>query len=109
MMTDLLQVSTATASREEAEMIGRTVVEERLAACAQIVGPLTSFYHWKGQVEDASEWYCVLKSTADLYPALEARIRSLHPYEIPEVIAVSIERSSPQYAGWIAESVRMGG
>jgi periplasmic divalent cation tolerance protein len=108
-MTDLLQITTTTASREEAERIGRTLVEERLAGCAQIVGPLTSIYRWKGRVENASEWYCVLKSTADLYPALEARVRSLHSYQTPEVIAVPVGRSSSEYSAWIAESIRPGG
>lgn len=107
-MTDLIQVTTTTASRDEAERIGRTLVEERLAACAQIVGPLTSFYRWKGRVENATEWYCILKTTADMYRTLEARVRLLHSYETPEIIAIPVGPGSPEYSTWIAESVRPG-
>jgi periplasmic divalent cation tolerance protein len=105
-MINLLQVTTTTSSREEAERIGRTLVEERLAACAQVLGPLSSFYRWQDGVETATEWYCHLKTTPELYLALEPRIKSLHSYETPEIIALPIERGSPEYAAWVAESVR---
>ena len=107
-LTKLLQVTTTTASRDEAEQIGRTLVEERLAACAQIAGPLSSFFRWEGRVDSAAEWFCFLKTSADRYPALEQRLKSLHSYETPEVIAVPIEQSSLEYATWIEESVRPG-
>ena len=107
-MTNLLQVTTTAASREEAETIGRILVEERLAACAQVIGPLTSFYRWQGRVEKASEWYCILKTTSDRYSALEPRIKSLHSYDTPEIIAVPLASSAEEYSTWIAESVRPG-
>ena len=107
-MITLLQVTTTTASREEAERIGRALVEARLAACAQVIGPLTSFYSWQGRVENASEWYCILKTTEDMYSALETQIKSLHSYDTPEIIAVTLVRSAEEYSTWIAESVRPG-
>jgi periplasmic divalent cation tolerance protein len=108
-MTNLLQVTTTTASREEAESIGRALVEERLAACAQVIGPLTSYYRWQGILKNAAEWYCILKTTSDLYAALETRIKSLHSYTTPEILAVPLGKSSREYSNWVAESVRTGG
>jgi periplasmic divalent cation tolerance protein len=102
----LLQVTTTTASREEAELIGRTLVEEKLAACAQVSGPVSSFFHWEGQLDSATEWFCFLKTSVDRYPALEQRLASLHPYETPEVIAVPIEHSRPEYTAWVMESLQ---
>jgi periplasmic divalent cation tolerance protein len=105
----VLQVTTAAGSQEEAERIGRMLVEERLAACAQVIGPLTSFYRWRGRLENAKEWYCILKTIPAVYPALEARIKSLHSYDTPEIIALESGASSPEYANWITESVEPGG
>ena len=81
-------------------------MEERLAACAQVVGPINSFFHWEGEVESATEWFCFLKTTVDRYPAMEHRLKSLHPYETSEVIAVPIEHSSVAYAAWVVASVQ---
>jgi len=80
-------------------------VEERLAACAQVSGPLASTYRWEGTVERATEWYCHLKTTVDRLPALESRIRELHPYEVPEIIAVPIVQGNAAYLDWIRDSV----
>jgi len=107
MMTDILQVTTTTSSKEEAERIGHTLVEEHLAACAQIVGPVASHYWWQGRVEQASEWYCHLKTTSDQYEALEARLRALHPYAIPEIVAVPVANGGADYAAWVADAVRL--
>jgi periplasmic divalent cation tolerance protein len=82
------------------------VVEERLAACAQVLGPLSSVYRWKGNVERSSEWYCHLKTTLARWPALQARMRELHPYEIPEIIAVPILEGDAAYLRWIQEELR---
>lgn len=81
-------------------------MEEKLAACAQVTGPVSSFFHWEGQLDSATEWFCFLKTSADRYPALEQRLTSLHSYETPEVIAVPIERCSPEYAAWVMESLQ---
>jgi periplasmic divalent cation tolerance protein len=99
------QVTTTLPDRSAAERVASTVVEERLAACAQLSGPISSVYRWRGQVERAEEWYCHLKTTVGRLPALEARIRELHSYEQPEIIAVPIVGGDPGYLRWIEEAV----
>ncbi len=90
--------------RQSAAAIGRTLVEERLAACANLVGPIRSIYRWRGAVEDAREHLILLKTRAALYQALQARVRELHPYEVPEIVAIDIEKGSPPYLNWVRES-----
>jgi periplasmic divalent cation tolerance protein len=82
------------------------LVEERLAACAQVIGPVRSTYRWAEKVEQAEEWYCHLKTTVARLPGIETRIRELHPYEVPEIIAVPILQGNPDYLKWIQEAVR---
>lgn len=84
--------------------IGRMLVEERLAACANLIGPIRSIYRWQGAVEDASEQLLLIKTRANLFAALESRIKQLHPYEVPEIVAIDIQHGSPQYLQWIRES-----
>lgn len=80
-------------------------MEERLAACAQVVGPVASTYRWQDRVETATEWSCHLKTTAACLPGLVSRIRALHPYEVPEIVAVPITAGDPAYLQWIEASV----
>jgi periplasmic divalent cation tolerance protein len=101
-----LQVTTTTDSRVEAERLGRVMVERRLAACAQIVGPITSTYWWKGSMETTEEWMTVLKTTDELSPLLIAAIKAEHSYETPDIVAVSIVAGLPDYLDWIAEETR---
>ncbi len=100
-MTDCLQIVATVERREDAERIARALVEERLAACAQISGPIESTYHWRGKIETAQEWRCTVKTRRDLYEAVERAIRSLHPYEVPEIVAIPIEAGLPDYLAWI--------
>jgi periplasmic divalent cation tolerance protein len=100
-MTDYIQVYTTTEKREEAKEIARDVVEKRLAACAQVLGPIASTYWWKGMIEEAEEWVCVMKSRRDRYKRLEETIRGIHPYEEPEILAVPIEAGSRGYLNWL--------
>jgi len=100
-MNDILQVQTTTDQQQAALNIAQDLVRNHLAACVQIGGPITSVYRWQGNVETASEWTCTIKTTADLYPAVEQRIRQLHTYEEPEIIAVEIARASPSYVTWL--------
>jgi periplasmic divalent cation tolerance protein len=79
----------------------------RLAACAQIIGPIKSIYRWKGTVEEAEEWCCILKSTKDRYKEVEENIRRLHPYELPEIIAVTIDDALPKYAQWVIDETKI--
>jgi len=105
-MTACCQVTTTIDSRESAERIGALLVEERLAACAQIVGPVASTYRWEGRVERATEWYCHLKTTFARLPELETRLRAVHSYQVPEIIAVPISAGHPAYLAWIEDTVR---
>ncbi len=98
-------MTTTLPDRDSAHRLGGTLVEERLAACAQVVGPVSSIYRWQGEVETAAEWYCHLKTTGARVPALLSRIRELHPYETPEIIAVPVAEGEPAYLRWIEESV----
>jgi periplasmic divalent cation tolerance protein len=104
-VTEYRQVTTTLPDRESANRLGGRLVEERLAACAQVVGPVSSVYWWQGEVETAAEWYCYLKTTAERVPALVARIRELHPYETPEIIALPVVEGDAGYLKWIGESV----
>ncbi|MHB8771082.1 MAG: divalent-cation tolerance protein CutA [Syntrophales bacterium] len=100
-MEEFIQVMTATDKREEAERIARSLVERRLAACVQIVGPVTSIYRWKGAIETAGEWLCLVKSRAECYEAIEQAIRSLHSYETPEILALPVAAGSRDYLDWL--------
>lgn len=91
-MTPCVQVTTTLPDRPAADHLAATLVAERLAACAQVSGPLQSTYRWQGAVETAAEWYCHLKTTGPRVPALVARIAELHPYDVPEVVAVPMPR-----------------
>jgi periplasmic divalent cation tolerance protein len=101
-METFIQVMTAMDKREDAERIARTLVERRLAGCVQILGPLTSVYRWQGKIETAGEWLCLIKSRGELYGALEAAIRSLHPYETPEILALPVLAGYRDYLDWLA-------
>ena len=104
-MAEYLQVLTTIDSEEAAERISATLVERRLAACVQIVGPIASHYRWQGEVETAREWMCVAKTAAARYDELEAAIRDLHPYDEPEIVATPIVAGSADYLDWVAKSV----
>ena len=88
--------------------MARTLVEERHAACAQVQGPIESTYRWEGRIERAAEWYCHLKTTLAAAPGLRARLRELHPYDTPEIIALPIVDGDPTYLRWIGASVTAG-
>lgn len=90
---------------ETAARIGRALVEERLAACVNVLPGVTSIYRWKGAVETEAEVMLLVKSRADRGPALDARVRELHPYEVPEVIRVGISGGSVPYLDWVRSEV----
>src|SRR5687768_17784549 len=99
------QVTTTLPDQPAAERIAATLVAERLVACAQVMGPVSSTYRWQGKVEHSGEWYCHLKTIQERLPELSRRIRELHPYEVPEIIALPIVGGDPGYLKWIEESV----
>jgi periplasmic divalent cation tolerance protein len=86
-----------------ANALALTLVEEKLAACVNILPRVQSLYRWQGAVESASEIPLLIKTTSARYAALESRIRELHPYDVPEIIAVPISRGLPAYLNWLAE------
>jgi periplasmic divalent cation tolerance protein len=96
-----IQVVTTTALRDEAERIGRELVEARLAACVQIVGPITSVYRWQGKIETGEEWQCWAKTRGELFARVEEAIRRIHPYEVPEILAVPVVAGSAKYLAWL--------
>jgi periplasmic divalent cation tolerance protein len=98
-----LQIITTTASKADAEKIARALVEQRLAACVQISGPITSCYRWEGRIETSEEWLCTVKTRRDLYPQVEAAVKSLHPYQNPEILATQVVEGAPEYLQWLAE------
>jgi periplasmic divalent cation tolerance protein len=104
-MSDKKLVLTTAGSREEAEKIAQALVERRLAACVNLVGPIQSVYRWQGKVETATEHLLVIKTTAGLFDAVAKAIRELHSYELPECIQLPIEAGSAEYMKWIEESV----
>src|SRR5881275_671779 len=89
------------ANAEEAERIGRTVVEERLAACVNVLGPIRSIYHWKGAVESADELAAIFKTSEAKVAALIARIAGLHSYDVPCIVSWPIENVLGAYADWV--------
>ena len=93
------------ASAEEAERIGRAVVEARLAACINILGPVRSIYRWKGEIETADEVAAILKTTAAGADALMTRIAALHSYDVPCVVTWPIDKVLGSYAEWVEENV----
>ena len=100
-------VLTTVGADAPAASLARTLVEERLAACVNVLPPMISFYRWKGVVEEDREQQLVIKTTSDRTAALEARLRELHPYELPEFVVLDA-RASDTYGAWVGESVGSG-
>jgi periplasmic divalent cation tolerance protein len=101
-MSSTLLVLTNLPDRAAAERLADLVIEKQLAACVNILAPCRSVYRWKGAVQHDEEHPMLIKTTAQRYPELEQALRGAHPYELPEIIAVPIERGLPAYLGWVA-------
>jgi periplasmic divalent cation tolerance protein len=104
-VTDYAQVLTTAGSEEEAQRIADALLEQRLAACVQVVGPIASTYRWQGAVERTQEWQCLAKTEAARYPQVEAAIRGAHSYEEPEILAIPVLAGSACYLAWISANV----
>ena len=102
----MLLVLTNLPERAAAERLAGLLVEKRLAACVNVLAPCRSVYRWQGAVRHDEEHPMLIKTTAERYPALEQALRSGHPYELPEIIAVPIERGLPAYLEWVAAETK---
>ncbi|MGB7134365.1 MAG: divalent-cation tolerance protein CutA [Acidobacteriaceae bacterium] len=102
---DLRLILTTCASRDEAERIARSLVEDRLAACVNLIAGVTSVYRWQGAVDNASETLLLIKTTAGRVDQVETALRRLHSYELPEFLVLSVDSASELYAAWIGGSV----
>jgi len=97
-----LIVITNAPDRAVAQKIAHALVEQKLAACVNILAECTSVYRWQGKIETAGEVPLLIKTRGDLYAEVETAIRSMHPYELPEIVAVPVERGSSDYLGWLS-------
>ena len=104
MSEEVLLVFSTFPDVETARRISRQLVEERCAACANILPQIESIYWWEGKVENGNEALVLFKTSADRYAALEATLRQLHPYKVPEIIALSLDAGLPEYLSWVAKN-----
>jgi periplasmic divalent cation tolerance protein len=102
---EYVQILTTVGSEEEAERISTLLVDRRLAACVQVVGPIESRYRWQGKVEQDREWQCLAKTERSRYAEVEAAIREAHSYEEPEILAIPVLAGSAGYLSWISDNV----
>jgi len=100
-MAEFIQVVTSIDSEGKAGEIARKLLEERLAACVQVLGPVRSRYWWEGKLEEAEEWLCLVKAKAADYERIESAIKAAHPYTVPEILAMPIATGNPDYLDWL--------
>jgi len=98
-------ILTTAPSREEAIRLAEDLVEKKLAACAQVLGPMTSVFFWQGKKESASEWLCLIKTRKALFSSPEKEIKKLHPYSVPQIVALPIEAGNREYLSWVEETL----
>ena len=99
-------ITTTTATREDARKIASRLVEERLAACVQIVEPITSVYTWQGTIEEEQEILLLIKSTQDLVAPIADLLDRIHPYEVPEIVSIPSEKAHLDYVDWVLRETR---
>lgn len=105
---EYIVVFITTPNEEEAAKIGRALVEEMLAACVNVVRSVRSIYRWQGKIEDEAEALMVVKTRLALFDRLSQRVRALHSYSVPEIIAFPIRQGSPEYLKWLADATSEG-
>ncbi|MCI0339096.1 MAG: divalent-cation tolerance protein CutA [Acidobacteria bacterium] len=105
-MNEALVVLTTVETTEDGERLARVIIERELAACVQMLPPMTSIYRWQGKIEQASEALLLVKTTRAAYPELELVIRQNHSYQTPEIIALPVGPGSKDYLDWLTASVR---
>ena len=105
-MSEIIELTTTTETQAQAQLLARQLVDSRLAACVQITGPIDSIYRWQGQVCEAREYRCTVKSIKRLSQQLVQEVVRQHPYETPEILVVDIAHCSDAYAQWLVSQVR---
>ena len=100
-MTDVTIIFVTAGSEDEAMTIGRKLVEERLVACVSVIPRIRSIYWWKDEICNADEYLMVMKTRSTLFPSIQARVRELHSYEVPEIIGLRVENGLPDYLSWV--------
>lgn len=105
-MAEQIRVETTTDSAQDASRLAESVVNARLVACAQVVGPIQSTYWWEGAATTDEEWLLILKTAGDRLDALVAHLRREHSYDVPEIVAVPVVGGNPDYLRWITEETR---
>ena len=103
---EIVQITTTAGSKEEAQKIADHLVSERLAACVQVAGPVTSTYRWEGSVETAEEFICFVKTRSTLAAEVEKMVKSLHSYENPEILTLPVLSGSADYLAWVVEETK---
>jgi periplasmic divalent cation tolerance protein len=101
-MDEYIQIMTTVEQQKDAETIAHQLLHKRLAACVQIIGPIKSYFWWQDKIDRAAEYICLIKSRKDLYSKAEEAITEVHPYDVPEIIAVPIVAGGGSYLQWLA-------
>lgn len=104
-MPSIVEVTTTTETAEQAQTIARAIVEQSLAACVQISGPITSVYRWQGKLCQSQEFKCTCKTMDSAVQSLIDAIQKLHPYDVPEILVTNVSGSSPEYEQWLYEQI----
>jgi periplasmic divalent cation tolerance protein len=107
-MSEPIQVFTTAGDKEEAQRIAKAIVEQRLAACVQVLGPIYSSYWWEDELETAEEYLCLMKADRRLYDELEAAIKEVHSYDTPEILAMPVVEGNPDYLQWLQDELKYG-
>ena len=105
-MTDKIVVLTTCELESDAERMARALVDGRLAACVNVVPGVRSFYHWKGETQASEEFLLIVKTSRDLFGALRAEMEKLHPYEVPELLALPVVAGAEDYLSWLQSNLR---
>ncbi|EAZ91080.1 divalent-cation tolerance protein CutA [Crocosphaera chwakensis] len=106
MSSSFIVVITTTSKKEDANQIAKTLLEKNLAGCIQILGPISSHYYWKNELCTDEEWLCLIKSSENNYQTLEKTIQNIHPYDVPEIISLSILEGSQGYLSWLNQQLK---
>ena len=105
-MSEAIVVLVTCGSEEEAAKIANSLIEERLAACVNIISPVRSIYRWEGKIWDEKEWVLIIKTQKKRFEELEKKVKSLHSYSVPEIIALPIVEGSESYLEWLEETTK---